>query len=148
MRSTYLERETPEQQFLAGIAFNGTEHKIFFLNNLCRCRELDRYHMALVYCLGIDRSTREHIDRIYDFEQGLIKTECLQEGWQTSGSVRVTRLAFNLYTSAVASVDDYTNAEEQLKECREYTVEEIFCCSYAPYFWQAVKFRYPEYCDK
>jgi len=25
-------------------------------------------------------------------------------------------------------------------------VEELFYCGYAPYFWQAVKIRYLEYC--
>ena len=33
----------------------------------------------------------------------------------------------------------------QVDECRQYTVEEIFCCAYAPYFWQAIQIRYPEY---
>jgi len=37
-------------------------------------------------------------------------------------------------------------SEEQLDECKEYAVDEIFCCGYAPLFWQAIKIRYPEYC--
>ena len=72
-------------------------------------------------------------------------TECLHEGWQTSGSVRVVRMAFNLYCNGTPSVFDYEDAEEQVDECRQYTVEEIFCCAYAPYFWQAIQIRYPEY---
>lgn len=44
-----------------------------------------------------------------------------------------------------ASVWDYEDAEEQVNECRQYTVEDIFCCAYAPYFWQAIQIRYPEY---
>lgn len=43
------------------------------------------------------------------------------------------------------SISDYEDAEEQVDECRQYTVEEIFCCAYAPYFWQAIQIRYPEY---
>ena len=43
------------------------------------------------------------------------------------------------------SVFDYEDMEEQIDECRNYTVEELFCCAYAPYFWQAVQIRYPEY---
>ena len=39
----------------------------------------------------------------------------------------------------------YEDAEEQVNECRQYTVEDIFCCVYAPYFWQAIQIRYPEY---
>jgi len=26
-----------------------------------------------------------------------------------------------------------------------YSVEDLFCCGYAPYFWQAIQIRYPEY---
>ena len=25
------------------------------------------------------------------------------------------------------------------------TVEDLFCCAYAPFFWQAIQIRYPEY---
>ncbi|WP_270444902.1 DUF6075 family protein, partial [Blautia intestinalis] len=25
-------------------------------------------------------------------------------------------------------------------------VEDLFCCGYARYFWEAIKIRYPEYC--
>lgn len=134
------------EELCAGIKFMNKEHKDFFCRNLLKCRELDIYHMALIYCLGIDRTVREHFENVYDLKAGLIRTEALQEGWQTSGSVRVIRLAFNLYTNGTASVDDYEDEEDRLDECRSYAVEEIFCCGYAPYFWQAVRLRYPEFC--
>lgn len=79
------------------IIFNGKEHEEFFWTYLQKCRYQDAYHLALVYCLGIDRDTRAHIDRIYDFRQGTVKTECLYEGWQTRGSLKIVRIAFNLY---------------------------------------------------
>ena len=100
----------------------------------------------MVYYLGIDRDTRDHVNEIYDFKTGLVKTECLHDGWQTSGSKKIVRMAYNLYNNGTPSVFDYDDLEEQLKECGRYTVEELFCCRYAPYFWQAVKIRYPEYC--
>jgi len=127
------------------ITFKDQEHKNFYHTYLEKCREQDEYHMALVYCLGISEDTRRCVDRIYDFKTGYIKTECLGEGWITSGSSRIVRLAFNLYCNAVPSADDYDNAEDQIKECQRYTVEDLFCCGYAPYFWEAVKIRYPEY---
>lgn len=37
------------------------------------------------------------------------------------------------------------NKKEQVNECRQYTVEDLFCCAYAPFFWQAIQIRYPEY---
>ncbi|MGN0141526.1 MAG: DUF6075 family protein [Roseburia sp.] len=127
------------------IIFISETHRNFYYEKLKEVREPDVYHKALCYCLGINDDTRRNINRIYDFKTGCVKTKCLHEGWQTSGSVKVVRMAFNLYCNATPTVDDCRGAEAQLKECRQYTVEELFCCSYAPYFWQAVQIRYPEY---
>lgn len=128
------------------ITFISQEHEEFYLEHLLKCRYQDVYHKALVYCLGINRDTREHVDRIYDFATGCVKVNCLKEGWQTSGSLRVVRMAFNLYCNGTPSVSGKKNVEEKIKECQCYTVEDIFCCEYAPYFWEAIKIRYPEYC--
>ncbi len=76
------------------------------------------YHKALYYCLGISDDTRRNVESIYDFKTGCVKTECLHEGWQTSGSMKVVRMAFNLYCNGTPSVDDYTKTEEQVNECR------------------------------
>ena len=56
-------------------------------------------------------------------------------GWQTSGTVRVCRLAFNLWNG-------YTDPEHS----NAYSPEDLFCCEFAPYFMEGVKIRYPEYC--
>jgi len=124
------------------IIFVDGEHLSFYKEYIVKCRNLDAYHKALIYCLGINDDARQHIDRIYDFESGLIKPECLREGWQTNGSLKVCRLAFNLYCNDTPSVYACDNPEEQLRECQYYTVEDIFCCSYARFFWEAVKIRY------
>jgi len=125
--------------------FISEAHEKFYYEKLKEVRYQDVYHEALCYCLGICNDTRENAYRIYDFKTGNVKPECLHEGWQTSGSQRVVRMAFNLYCNGTPSVDDYDDAEEQLAECRLYSVEELFCCGYAPYFWQAIQIRYPEY---
>lgn len=124
------------------IIFISEAHEKFYYKKLKEVRYQDVYHKALCYCLGINDDTRRNANRIYDFKTGCVKTECLHEGWQTSGSVKVVRMAFNLYCNATPSVDDYKDAEEQINECRQYTVEELFCCAYAPYFWQAIQIRY------
>ena len=124
------------------IIFISEAHEKFYYEKLKEIRYQDVYHKALCYCLGISDDTRRNANRIYDFKTGCVKTECLHEGWQTSGSVKVVRMAFNLYCNGTPSVDDYKDAEEQLNECRQYTVEELFCCAYAPYFWQAIQIRY------
>ena len=128
------------------LEFADKEHEAFFFENLDKCRCQDVYHMALIYCLGISETTRKNINSIYDFKTGSIKTECLRQGWQTSGSIRVVRLAFNLYCNGTPSVNDMEDTEAKIDECKEYSVEQIFCCDHAKYFWEAVKLRYPEYC--
>lgn len=128
------------------ITFKSAAHKDFYLEYLPQCRYQDVYHKALVYCLGIDTDTRNHVNRIYDFKSGYVKPKCLNEGWQTSGSMRIVRMAFNLYCNGTPSVFDIEDAEGQLRECGCYTVEDLFCCGYAKYFWEAIKIRYPEYC--
>lgn len=42
------------------------------------------------------------------------------------------------------------DSEEDLEKeiiSEHYAPSEIFCCSYAPYFWEAIKIRYPEYTE-
>ena len=128
-----------------GIMFKSNAHEKFYYEKLKKMQYQDEYHMALCYCLGISDDTRRNIDRIYDFETGCVKPACLYEGWQTSGSKKRVRMAFNLYCNGTPSVDEDTTTDEQLYECRQYSVEELFCCEYALYFWQAVQIRYPEY---
>lgn len=128
------------------ITFKNREHKDFYMGHLQKCRHQDEYHKALVYCLGIDRDTRAQVNRIYDFKSGYIKPECLREGWQTSGSEKIVRMAFNLYCNGTPSVSDRKTKKAQIEECQLYTVENLFCSGYAKYFWEAVKIRYPEYC--
>ena len=107
------------------IIFISNEHEKFYYEKLKEVRERDVYQEALVYCLGISNDTRRNIDRIYDFKTGNVKTECLHEGWQTSGSAKVVRMAFNLYCNGMPSVSDYDDAEEQIKECRCYSAEKL-----------------------
>ena len=145
MTSTALSAKAEQKAHT--VTFKNVEHENFYMKYLLKCRYQDVHHKALVYCLGIDESTRRNIKSIYDFKTGCIKTECLHEGWITSGSARVVRMAFNLYCNGTPSVYDYEDAGEQLSECRRYTVEDLFCCGYARYFWEAIKVRYPEYCS-
>ena len=98
------------------ITFKSEAHKIFYLKYLPECRYQDVYHKALVYCLGIDADTRNHVNSIYDFKTGCVKTKCLNEGWQNSGSIKIVRMAFNLYCNGTPSVHDFGNAEERLQD--------------------------------
>ena len=105
------------------IRFESKEHENFFYSMLKRTGNTDSYHQAFFYCVGISDTTRRNVERIFDFKQGHIRPEGLHEGWQTGGSIRLTRLAFNLWNG-------YTeNRYERLS-----TPYEIFDCGYAPYF--------------
>ncbi len=136
------------------IVFESKEHEEFYYEKLAQAEEnltvgqVGCYHKALIYILGISEDTRNHFDQIYDIKSGNIKKECLNQGWLTSGSVRVVRLAFNLYTDRTPIVDDCEGRDEQIRECSKYSVSDIFCCGYAMYFWQGIQLRYPEYCRK
>ena len=96
---------------MAEIRFSSKEHKNFFYAMLQTCGNTDNYHR--------------------------IKPEGLYEGWQTGGTMRLTRLAFNLWNG-------YAEPGEEGMS----TPYELFDCSYAPYFYEAVRQRYPEFCKE
>ena len=98
------------------ITFKNKEHEKFYNTYLSKCRYQDAYHKSLVYCLGLSEDTRRNVNRIYDFKTGFIKPECLQEGWQTSGSEKIVRIAFNLYTDGTPTTDEYDDTEEGLTD--------------------------------
>ena len=100
------------------MVFANEEHEKFYYEKLEQARYQDCYHKALIYILGISEGTRNHFSQIYDMKSGYVKPECLHQGWQTSGSVKVVRLAFNLYTDGMPSVDDNESRDEQVSECR------------------------------
>ena len=67
-------------------------------------------------------------------------------GGRLPGVRKLSEWLTTYITMGLQACSIYEDSEEQLTECGRYTVEELFCCGYAPYFWQAVKIRYPEYC--
>lgn len=127
--------------------FQSLEHKQFYE----QMNPKDVYQRALFYLIGLCPDTRRNAHNLYGPDG--IKPEAIHAGWQTGTSVRVTRLAFNLYTDGVPTAHQYTEddrlkppTESDLNECSLYSASDIFCCGYAPYFMEAVKLRYPEYC--
>ena len=70
------------------IKFAGEEHKKFFLEYFPKCRSNDTYHMALIYCLGINHDTREHVNQIYNFKSDSINPDvCMKAGKQAEACV-------------------------------------------------------------
>ncbi len=122
--------------------FIDKEHEEFYKEKLNEIGQEDVYRKALVYTLGICETTREHFTDIFNIKEGLINRASLQKAYQTSTSMKTTRLSFSLWNS-----NNY-DSDEDLENgivSTHYNPSDIFCCSYAPYFYEAIKIRYPEY---
>lgn len=120
---------------MTDIKFRSKEHREFFMEAMGKCRRNDCYHRAFFYVMGITSETRANIDKMFDFQHDWILPEGMHGGWQTSGTVRVCQLAFNLW-----------NGYSGERQGDEYTPNDLFCCGFAPYFMEGIKLRYPEYC--
>ncbi len=127
------------------MVFKNKEQELFYYQTLKQAGSYDCYHKALFCVLGILKDTRSHLNQSYDEKTDCIKVGCLQKGWQTSSSKKVVRLAFNLYINGTPSAETTKRKEEQIEECKAYSVSNIFCCSDARYFWEEIRLRYPEY---
>jgi hypothetical protein len=130
--------------------FYDTKHENIFYDLIKRMNNTDCYHSAVAYLIGLDTVCREHIESLYDFDEACIKPSALSEAWQTGTSRKTTRLMFNLWNGYCSDGETYTDADgyESDLPSRMYAVDEIFCCGYAPYFYEAIKLRYPEYASE
>ena len=124
------------------INFADEMHKAFFLKQSQRLKP-DVFLSSLIYTLGMCNDTRRHFHSIYDAENRTINPQAIREPWQTGSSLKVTRLAFQLFTNSTPTA--FFDGSISMDECKLYSVSDIFCCSYAPYFVVAIKLRYPEY---
>lgn len=118
------------------------EAYIDFITNIT-CRE-DLYHISLAYLLTLDTTCRQHIDDCFDFDRDVIRIEALNQPWQTSTSLKTTRLAFNLWNGCCDDGEEYTDTEgyKVPLPSSKYAVDQIFSSSLAEYYWQAVKLRF------
>lgn len=119
--------------------FVDQKHKRFYDEKMESMKD-ESYHRALIYTLGMIETTRNHFDEIVKPDG--INSDCLNAAWQTSSSLRVTRLAFNLFNGFKFNVD---NASGELVPSSDYTPLDLFCDRMALYMFEAVRIRYPEY---
>lgn len=125
--------------------FIDNEHKRFYnekCNEILQYRSLTSNHKAFIYTIGICNDTRNNFKQIYNMKQNRINIEAFNRPWQTSGSIRICRLAFNLLNGFCYNSDEDI---ENDKVSSAYTVDNIFDCGYAPYFFTAICIRYPAY---
>ena len=125
------------------------EHEYYYSLFCSRMEYLDEYHRAVAYLLALDENIRNHVSDVFDFDRDVIILEGIDMSWQTGTSKKVTRLAFNLWDGCCSDGEKYISEEGYELELPSayYTPSSIFCCNYAPYFWEAIKLRYPCYID-
>ena len=82
---------------MSKIQFRNAAHRDFVLENLDKCKVNDCYHRAFYYVMGISEETRMNIGKMFDFKRDCIIPEGMHGGWQTSGTVKVCHLVFNLW---------------------------------------------------
>ena len=118
------------------IQFSGSEHERRYNEIIRRMQNDDCYHKSLAYLLAVNDDTYRCINRVYDFDEGVIIPECLHDGWQTGHSLAVTRMAFNLWNGMCSDDDENNNASA-------YTPYNLFCyTTLAPYFYEASLIRF------
>lgn len=128
------------------IRFRDTDHLNFYRERRSKAeaegKRVNTYFRPLLYLCGLTVETRSHFDEIFDWEDWSIRPESLSAGWQTGTSLRITRLAFNLWNGRGS--DDPECGEPQ----EEYLPDNLFCCSYMEFFFEAMRLRFPEFCTQ
>lgn len=119
--------------------FMDAEHKAFFEQQVAKTRtERDPYRKAMFYAFGLTDTTRRHINELYDYAEDCPRfAGAMRKAWQTSGSVHVTRLAFNLFNG-------YVSAGKADKP-KFYSPYEIFDDELMEWMFEAIRIRYPEH---
>ena len=110
----------------------------------------DPERVALAYLLALNEDCYKHISDLYDFEEKIILVEGLDKAWQTHTSLKTARMAFNLYNGYCYDNKTYVGPDGQERDLPSeyYSPVHLFACSDAPYYWEAIKLRYPEYTEE
>ncbi len=127
-----------------GIKFRNAEHAELYEEILDKMKNKDVYHTSVAYLLSLDEVLTSHIKEVFNFKDDSIIHEALSKPWQTDSSRKTTRLIYNLWNGYSSDGETYTDDEgyELDLPSHYYAVDEIFCCAYARYYWQAIKLRF------
>lgn len=129
------------------IRFMDEEHEERYAKMLGRMgkKSNDPYRKSVAYLAALDPVLYAHIEDVFNFEEGGIRPDNFNQGWQTGTSYKTTRLMFNLWNGRCSDGETYTdkNGEEKELPSPYYAVDEIFSnAAYAPYYFEAVKIRF------
>ena len=125
--------------------FASADHEKRYYETLENVPDPDATVKSLCYCLCLSPNTRDRLENFFDFHAMQPKPECLKNDALSEDDEKAIKMAFNLFSGDTPSINNYGDSINQVKECKSYTVKDLFCSSYAPYFWQAIQIRYPEY---
>ncbi|MBU3200308.1 DUF6075 family protein [Clostridium estertheticum] len=118
------------------IKFRDPKHEEGFNDFMTRAKvnEWDKERISLFCILALFEDIRSNITTLYNFEDNCVKFEGLNKGWQTGGTVKATKLAFNLFT----------NFRGQKREKEDYSPLELFSVEidYRNYMLMAVQIRF------
>ena len=127
--------------FPSPMVFIDGQHRKFYEDCINKANaSKDPYRKALFYMLGLTEKTRCNISHLYDFKERGIVFDGLFGDFQTSVSLKVTRMAFNLYNGFTGDTGEKGNDEP-----RFYSPYYLYDTGLMVYFFEAVKLRYPEY---
>lgn len=128
--------------------FINEEHESFFNEKLKQYKRtggsIDCYCLPTFYLLGLCADTRSQFSTLFDMKDQSVRIEGLHASWQTGTSLKICRLAFNLWNGHCYEQGQSLGEENKVSDC--FAIDNIFCCSYAEYFFEAIRLRYPEYC--
>lgn len=118
-------------------------HKDFYENKIKEYHyhggNIDCYSRAFFYLMGICRETRENFYTLFNMKEHCIILSKFHSGWQTGMTYKICRLAFNLWNGYCYE----TNEDIDNNISKDFAVDEIFCCEYIEYFFEAIRLRYP-----
>ena len=99
--------------------FINKEHEDFYQKKIGQVKQEDSYINSLIYLLSSNEETRNNFEVIYNISNNTINITSLKLPWQTSTSLNICRLAFNLFGDIVS--DNIENESSYL-----YAVSSIF----------------------
>lgn len=119
------------------LQFYNEIHRQRVIKIYSRMQTFDAVHQSVAYLLGLPK-VYPYINEIYNFSEDCIKVDALYKPWQTDTTLKVCRLAFNLwgYSGEVNISGDSPHL---------YTVNEIFDCEYIGEFIEVIRLRFPHY---
>lgn len=127
------------------LLFKNDDHQKFYYDKLSRLKDVDIYQQSLVYLLGLSETTRMHFQRIFNIETNTIQPDCVYAAWNTSSTIRIIHLAFNLYTNGTPTpfnLEEKTNERLQYIQSNYCPIELFSDYENFEYFVQALRLRF------